>query len=718
LSAQVNSSPLGKNETDRRPIRIYPRPAIERNGWIRHGACVEGLPDGDAELWFDCEPRHAGLLTSRADPWPLALLFAAMQHGSTLAVDGEVSRDLLTNLEMFQETWRLWVPDRYRPVALQAASEVAGPARPSGDTDLAVMIFGGGIADCITAVRHARRLAGRQTLTLRAGLMVLGRPTSGGEAAALPLDDARALLGDLGLDLWTIRTNAALFAPVWEHASGALLASCLHWFSGGLAAGVLAATGSLTELTARSGSHPLTDPWLGSDRMRIVHDGAEHDLARKAEIVATWPETARRFRRGSGPPPHAASSRPTPFVWARPPRASEIHVFPEPAALESGRGVLAARVEGLGAGPRTVRFSVEARHTPHLTSLADPFACALLFPAMRSGAPLVIHGPVSRALLRNLEQLQQVWHAWAPRYVTPIVMRADQEVDGVSSSGDTLILFSGGVDSSFSVYRHHRGLVGRRSRRITAGLMVLGFDIPHTEEGEFRAAFENSRRMLDSLGIDLWSMETNLRNVLADWEPGHGTAIAASVHCFAGRISTALVAAQGTAASLSTPWGTHPLTDRLLSSDRLRVVTDGEDTGGRLDKVALVAEWPAAMRGLRVCFVSRRRDRNCGKCSKCVRTSLAFLANGLPLPATLPLPGPERVSRLPLRAAWEARQIRELLARASAAGVANRPEILALSECLRWNEARWTASETPEERIPRWRRVWSRLAHALRQWAS
>ena len=285
-----------KSETDHPPIRIHPRPAIERDGWLRHSALVEGLPGGDAELWFDCEPRHAGLLTSRADPWPLALLFAAMQHGSALTVDGEVSRELLANLETFQGVWRLWVPGRYRPVKLAATSEVAEPGRPSSEADHALMPFRGGLDDCYTACKHARRLAGRQTLTLRAGLMVLGLPTLGAGGSDSAIEETRALLRDLGLDLWTMRTNAASFAPVWEHASGAVLASCLHWFSGGVGVGALAATVSLTHLSVRSGSHPFTDPWLGSDRMRIVHDGAEHDLVAKAEMVATWPEAVRRLR--------------------------------------------------------------------------------------------------------------------------------------------------------------------------------------------------------------------------------------------------------------------------------------------------------------------------------------------------------------------------------------------------------------------------------------
>src|SRR5207302_204948 len=83
-----------------------------------------------------------------------------------------------------------------------------------------------------------------------------------------------------------------------------------------------------------------------------------------------------------------------------------------------------------------------------------------------------------------------------------------------------------------SVYRYHRGLLGRRTRRIAAGLMVLGFDIPNSEARAFGGAFENSRRMLESIGIDLWSMATNFRDVVcAGWEPGHGTAIAACAQC-------------------------------------------------------------------------------------------------------------------------------------------------------------------------------------------
>ena len=481
-------------------------------------------------------------------------------------------------------------------------------------------------------------------------------------------------------------------------------------------AGAPPADPSSEERTAASvGSLTLGDPGLVRDARAVLQASEAHGDPRGALARAAPGEPCQgpgvRQRRHPWP-----ASGPG-IVWAPTPRASEIHVFPESPAVADGRAVLRARVEGLAREPRMLWFSVEARHGALLTSLADPFACALQFPAMRAGATLVIHGSVSRVLLRNLDQFQRVWHAWAPQHVTPFAMRADREVDGAPASRDSLMLFSGGLDSSFSVYRHHRRLVGRRSRRIAAGLMVLGFDIAHHEVDEFHGAFENSRRMLESLGIELWGMSTNFRDVVADWEPGHGTGIAACIHCFGDRFQSALVAATASVASVGRPWGTHILTDRMLSSDRVQVVTDGADNLGRLDKVSLVAEWPEAMSRLRVCHESARRDRNCGTCTKCVMTALTFLANGLPLPSTLRRPDQEEVRRLPLRGRWEVRAIGNLLARARDVGAADQPALLALSDCIRLNEARWAGA--PSDGLGRrrfWPRVRGRLARELRQW--
>ncbi|BAP57501.1 hypothetical protein THII_3204 [Thioploca ingrica] len=50
--------------------------------------------------------------------------------------------------------------------------------------------------------------------------------------------------------------------------------------------------------------------------------------------------------------------------------------------------------------------------------------------------------------------------------------------------------FSGGVDSCFTVYRHHYGIGSRLQRHLTTAVMAHGLDIPlHQPE-----VFENAKR--------------------------------------------------------------------------------------------------------------------------------------------------------------------------------------------------------------------------------
>jgi len=66
------------------------------------------------------------------------------------------------------------------------------------------------------------------------------------------------------------------------------------------------------------------------------------------------------------------------------------------------------------------------------------------------------------------------------------------------------------------------------------------------------------------------------------------------------------------------PWGSHPVTDPLLSTARTRVVHDGAEVN-RVEKTRIVAQSPIARQYLRVCWRSAS-DTNCGACEKCYRT--------------------------------------------------------------------------------------------------
>jgi len=76
------------------------------------------------------------------------------------------------------------------------------------------------------------------------------------------------------------------------------------------------------------------------------------------------------------------------------------------------------------------------------------------------------------------------------------------------------------------------------------------------------------------------------------------------------------------------PWSTHPLTDRLWSTEYCRIRQCGCEAtrAEKLDRV--VARDPLALQYLRVCTVNRGEFHNCGQCPKCLRTMITLALLG------------------------------------------------------------------------------------------
>jgi hypothetical protein len=206
----------------------------------------------------------------------------------------------------------------------------------------------------------------------------------------------------------------------------------------------------------------------------------------------------------------------------------------------------------------------------------------------------------------------------------------EREVEQPAGAEGALTAFSGGVDSCFTAYRHVQGLAGRQTQRLVAGVMAHGFDIPIAEDEGFKAAADKAEALLTTLGLPLVRMASNVREVEHAWDDMMAAPIAACLMLLQPQARAGLIPGEF-AYHLLPRWGVHPLSDRLLSSESFRVVHDGAGFT-RMQKIEQIAQWPAAMNDLRVCWAGRRRDRNCGKCSKCVRTVLAFRSVGLGLP--------------------------------------------------------------------------------------
>ena len=266
----------------------------------------------------------------------------------------------------------------------------------------------------------------------------------------------------------------------------------------------------------------------------------------------------------------------------------------------------------------------------------DAYLIALMMDAMKEGRQVEVAGSVSAELLSNLVEFQAAWNKWLPPLyrevqVAPERIRNDRErVDGA------ICAFSGGVDATFSVWRHTQSRYGHRSQSLNACSIVHGFDIHLDQEVVFENARTRSERTLGDVGVALEPIRTNYRQVsTASWDHAFAPALVAALSNFRTIAGTCIIGSSEPYDSLVIPWGSSPITDHLLSSDGFVVMHDGA-SHSRTEKVAAITEWRAGTDNLRVCWEGEVDDGNCGSCEKCVRTKLNFLAIGSPIPASFP----------------------------------------------------------------------------------
>ncbi len=275
---------------------------------------------------------------------------------------------------------------------------------------------------------------------------------------------------------------------------------------------------------------------------------------------------------------------------------------------------------------------------------AEPFLIMALLPAMSEGRDLRVEGAVSKKLLSNLKEFHDIWHSWNPKRFKNIEISVCQLLDPQDETRrqGAVAAFSGGVDSTFSVWRHQCGAVGKRSLDLRGCLMVHGFDVPHWNEEAFKRIFSRCAETLNTLDLVLYAMRTNCRSIFSlNWEIWHGPALAACLQLFKGQYASGIIASTYDSKQLVFPWGSNPITDPLLGTDGFEIVHDGI-ASSRIQKITAIRQWDAGYNNLRVCFSGIEsgiiKEGNCGKCPRCLITLLRIQSSGLPVPRSFPGP--------------------------------------------------------------------------------
>lgn len=251
---------------------------------------------------------------------------------------------------------------------------------------------------------------------------------------------------------------------------------------------------------------------------------------------------------------------------------------------------------------------------------AEPFISAMLFPAMQQNKKLVINDTlsVSPVFIENISLLQKILTTWYPElFIIEIAVRIEEHTQQDNVDVEAAF-FSGGIDAGYTFLKH--------KQTIQTLIYVRGIDMQLDDDNElWEHCSKLNKEIAREYNKDLILVETNIRFFIRalgkppiGWGIAQGSGLASIAHILG--FSKTYIASSNIYLELH-PYGTHPLTDPLFSSKRVKIVHDGCEAR-RHQKMLEIAKHDFIFSRLRVCW--QDKGFNCGHCDKCLHFRMAL----------------------------------------------------------------------------------------------
>jgi hypothetical protein len=272
------------------------------------------------------------------------------------------------------------------------------------------------------------------------------------------------------------------------------------------------------------------------------------------------------------------------------------------------------------------------------TDTYDPFAAALIMPAMMRGERLEIEGAVDDVLLVSLRgPIQETLRLLQPRWAkVPVNAEPRPSVDVANLTLGAATAMSGGVDSMHMI--RQRFLKADVPQALRVQTLLHHHVGAHGDDAEFQEQRTHCQRIADRLGLPLvgticpmgdlyqekpFVQNAAVRNVAAAMALDH---LFSSCHY----ASSEPIGGRPSIGRLSGIASIEPILLPYFNTPRVSWHLFGGATT-RLQKTAEVISDEATCRDVLVCIRGSRRDRralNCGRCYKCARLLLQAEVTG------------------------------------------------------------------------------------------
>jgi hypothetical protein len=262
----------------------------------------------------------------------------------------------------------------------------------------------------------------------------------------------------------------------------------------------------------------------------------------------------------------------------------------------------------------------------------EPFVCALLVSAMRTGRSLVLPEQLSLdpAFHASLEELQVIFARWFAG-LRPVTVEA--ALSARHGATGRFTGYSGGVDSSYTVLR--------LLDRLDGVVLVDGIEYQEANVPLMREVDDTLAATMAARGLPLLTVQTNAKWIGkatgGKWSQFIGGSLASAPHALG--VAEYSIASSNAWEKLR-PYGSHPITDPRWSSASTSILHHGCEAL-RVEKISALRSAPDLLAAIRVCF--QGTAYNCGTCHKCLQTAAGLRAVGLESPALPVLRDPTRL---------------------------------------------------------------------------
>ncbi len=255
----------------------------------------------------------------------------------------------------------------------------------------------------------------------------------------------------------------------------------------------------------------------------------------------------------------------------------------------------------------------------------EPFLCAMLLPAMEQGRTIVMPEGLetSAEFIANINRLQDIFAVWYPTYTKVGIEVGIRPAESPPADRGRALFFSGGLDACHSLWKY--------GAAIDTLVYVRGIDMQLDDEALYRQCLESNLEIAQAYGKSLLAVESNVRFFIRKlsrsgigWSVAQGCGLGSLAHALG--MADVYISSSAAYDDLGGPQGSHPLTDPLCASDRVRIHHIGCEAR-RHEKLIEVAGDDLLLQRIRVCW--QDEGLNCGKCEKCLRFRMALTLAGL-----------------------------------------------------------------------------------------